>query len=231
MDPTAVAQLSGDAQLAVGACGVFVHLGDLAGEPGMSERPLRWWADLPVVVARDGHAEHQASVLHVESLPGQGGDHREEAFGGRFCSRNTSLTFRETASSVSSWRIRPSRQRTLASSTTCLRVSTGYLLGTASSSLKRRRIPETQLRQTQARSIGWENGPALAEDCRDPRRSIPRALCISIAIATGLFVLFAYATVTGFHYRVASIGRSSVPFLTVADDYLGMPPRWCGPQE
>ena len=69
--------------------------------------------------------------------------------------------------------------------------------------------------------IGWENGPALAEECRDPRRTVPRALCISIAIATALFVLFAYATVTGFGYDVSSIGRSSVPFLAVADRYLG----------
>ena len=69
--------------------------------------------------------------------------------------------------------------------------------------------------------IGWENGPALAEECRDPRRTVPRALFISVAIATALFVLFAYSTVTGFHYDVSSIGRSSVPFLTVADRYLG----------
>jgi amino acid transporter len=69
--------------------------------------------------------------------------------------------------------------------------------------------------------IGWENGPALAEECRDPKRTVPRALLISIAIGTVLFVLFAYATVTGFNYRVSSIGRSSVPFLSVADHYLG----------
>ncbi len=69
--------------------------------------------------------------------------------------------------------------------------------------------------------IGWENGPALAEECRDPKRSVPRALYLSIAIGTVLFVLFAYATVTGFHYDVSSIGRSSVPFLTVADHELG----------
>ena len=69
--------------------------------------------------------------------------------------------------------------------------------------------------------IGWENGPALAEECRNPRRTVPRALYVSIAIATALFVFFAYATVTGFRYNVSSIGRSSVPFLTVADHYLG----------
>jgi len=69
--------------------------------------------------------------------------------------------------------------------------------------------------------IGWENGPALAEECRDPRRTVPRALLWSIAAATFLFVLFAYATVTGFGYDVSSIGRSSIPFLTVADQALG----------
>jgi amino acid transporter len=69
--------------------------------------------------------------------------------------------------------------------------------------------------------IGWENGPALAEEARDPRRTIPRALYISVAIAAALLVLFAYATITGFRYNVSSIGRSSIPFLTVADHYLG----------
>jgi amino acid transporter len=69
--------------------------------------------------------------------------------------------------------------------------------------------------------IGWENGPALAEETRNPRRTVPRALHISIAISVALFVFFAYATITGFHYNVSSIGRSSIPFLTVADHYLG----------
>jgi amino acid transporter len=69
--------------------------------------------------------------------------------------------------------------------------------------------------------IGWGNGPALAEETRDPRRTIPRALYLSVAIAAALLVFFAYATITGFGYDVSSIGRSSVPFLTVADRYLG----------
>ncbi len=69
--------------------------------------------------------------------------------------------------------------------------------------------------------IGWENGPALAEECRDPRRTVPRALYMSVAIGAALFVLFAYSTVAGFHYHVSSIGRSSVPFLSMADGYLG----------
>jgi amino acid transporter len=68
--------------------------------------------------------------------------------------------------------------------------------------------------------IGWENGPALAEEARNPRRTIPMALYISVAIAAVLLVFFAYSTITGFRYDVSSIGRSSIPFLTVADHYL-----------
>jgi amino acid transporter len=69
--------------------------------------------------------------------------------------------------------------------------------------------------------IGWENGAALAEEARDPRRSVPRALYTAVAVGTGLFVFFAYTTITGFDYNVTSIGRSSIPFLTVVDHYLG----------
>jgi amino acid transporter len=69
--------------------------------------------------------------------------------------------------------------------------------------------------------IGWENGPALAEECRNPRRTVPRALYMSVAIGTALFVPFAYAIVTGFNHDVSSIGRPSAPFLSVADHYLG----------
>ncbi len=69
--------------------------------------------------------------------------------------------------------------------------------------------------------IGWENAPALAEETRDPRHTIPRALYTALAMATALFVLFAYATIVGFHYDTSSIGRASVPFLEMADRYLG----------
>ncbi len=69
--------------------------------------------------------------------------------------------------------------------------------------------------------IGWENAPGLADETRNPRRTIPRALYIGLAFTMGLFVLFAYTTISGFHYDTASIGRASVPFLEMADHYLG----------
>jgi amino acid transporter len=69
--------------------------------------------------------------------------------------------------------------------------------------------------------IGWENAPALAEETRDPRHTIPRGMYIALSLTTALFVLFAYTTITGFHYDTDSIGRASVPFLEMADHYLG----------
>ena len=69
--------------------------------------------------------------------------------------------------------------------------------------------------------IGWENALPLAEEAQDPRRSIPRSLFISLAITTVLFVLFSYATIVGSKGQVGSIGRSSIPFLTVASTVLG----------
>src|ERR1700689_5020677 len=96
VDATAVSELGSDPERAVGAARVLMHLCDLAGKPRVPERPRGRRARLPVVVARGSDTQHQAGRLNVESLPGQGGDHRVEAFGGRFCSRNTSFTFLET---------------------------------------------------------------------------------------------------------------------------------------
>jgi amino acid transporter len=69
--------------------------------------------------------------------------------------------------------------------------------------------------------IGWENGAGLAEETREPRHTIPRALYLALAFTMTLFILFAYTTITGFHYDTSSLGRASLPFLEMADHYLG----------
>ncbi len=69
--------------------------------------------------------------------------------------------------------------------------------------------------------IGWENSAALAEETGDPRRNVPRAVFTSIAIMGVSYVVFAYATVTGFGYNVTELGQSAIPFITVADPTLG----------
>jgi amino acid transporter len=44
--------------------------------------------------------------------------------------------------------------------------------------------------------IGWENSAALAEETNNPRRNVPRAVFLSIAMMGVGYLLFAYATVS-----------------------------------
>jgi len=68
--------------------------------------------------------------------------------------------------------------------------------------------------------IGWENSAALAEETGNPRRNVPRAVFLSIALMGVGYVLFAFATVTGFGYNGAKLGAASIPFITVAHNVL-----------
>ena len=65
--------------------------------------------------------------------------------------------------------------------------------------------------------IGWENSAALAEETDNPRRNVPRAVFSSILIMGVSYVVFAYATVTGFGYNVTKLGAAPIPFISVAD--------------
>jgi amino acid transporter len=69
--------------------------------------------------------------------------------------------------------------------------------------------------------IGWENSAALAEETDNPRRNVPRAVFTSILIMGVSYVLFAYATVSGFGYNVKTLSASQIPFISVAHDTLG----------
>ncbi len=68
--------------------------------------------------------------------------------------------------------------------------------------------------------IGWENSAALAEETGNPRRNVPRAVFLSTALMVVSYVLFSYATVTGFDYNGAKLGAASIPFITVAHSVL-----------
>jgi amino acid transporter len=70
--------------------------------------------------------------------------------------------------------------------------------------------------------IGWENSAALAEETGNPRRNVPRAVFLSIALMGVSYLLFAYATVTGFGYSQARLTSPDVlvPFITVAHGAL-----------
>jgi amino acid transporter len=64
--------------------------------------------------------------------------------------------------------------------------------------------------------IGWENSAALAEETNNPRRNVPRAVFLSIALMGLGYVLFAYATVTGFGYNGTKLAGAPIPFIPVA---------------
>jgi amino acid transporter len=70
--------------------------------------------------------------------------------------------------------------------------------------------------------IGWENSASLAEETRNPRHAVPRAIYLSIALMTVSYVLFAYVTVVGYNYNAAKLGaETNVPFVVVAQGVLG----------
>src|SRR6185437_14400343 len=64
--------------------------------------------------------------------------------------------------------------------------------------------------------IGWENSASLAEETSNPRRAVPRAIYLSIAMMTVSYVLFAYVTVVGYNYNAGKLaGETAVPFVVV----------------
>jgi amino acid transporter len=73
--------------------------------------------------------------------------------------------------------------------------------------------------------VGWENSAPLGEESRDPHRTIPRTVLLSIAITTVVFFLAAYALVVGFagwqgaSKGMASIGTLASPYLTLTGQY------------
>ncbi len=68
--------------------------------------------------------------------------------------------------------------------------------------------------------IGWENSAALAEETNSPRRNVPRAVYLSIALMAFLYILVAYSTVVGFHYNGTALSVAPIPFITVAHSTL-----------
>ncbi len=64
--------------------------------------------------------------------------------------------------------------------------------------------------------IGWENSAALAEETGNPRRNVPRAVFLSIAIMAVTYLLIAYATVSAFHDNGTALATPLIPFITAA---------------
>jgi amino acid transporter len=68
--------------------------------------------------------------------------------------------------------------------------------------------------------IGWENSAALAEETNNPRRNVPRAIFLSVALMGVSYLLFSYATLTGFGYNGTKVGNTEIPFISVAHGVL-----------
>jgi amino acid transporter len=66
--------------------------------------------------------------------------------------------------------------------------------------------------------IGWENSAALAEETGNPRRNVPRAVFMSVALMGVTYLLVAYATVSGFHDNSGALAKAPIPFISVSHD-------------
>lgn len=67
--------------------------------------------------------------------------------------------------------------------------------------------------------VGFESIAKLPEECRDPRKTIPRALLLSIAIVTILYILVALAAVSVLDWDL--LAASQAPLATIAASVLG----------
>ena len=73
--------------------------------------------------------------------------------------------------------------------------------------------------------VGWENSGALAEEAKDPRRTIPITVFASIFIVGLIYVLSSYAAVVGFaglpaKDTMGSLAGDPAPYLTLAQHYV-----------
>jgi amino acid transporter len=64
--------------------------------------------------------------------------------------------------------------------------------------------------------IGWENSAALAEETGNPRRNVPRAVFLFVAMMAVTYVLLAYSTVSGFRDNGTALANAPIPFINVA---------------
>ncbi len=70
--------------------------------------------------------------------------------------------------------------------------------------------------------VGWENSAAMAEETRDPAKSIRRAVFTSTALMGVVYTLLTFATLVSFGYSVKAATAPAVPFVTAAQSVLGV---------
>jgi amino acid transporter len=70
--------------------------------------------------------------------------------------------------------------------------------------------------------VGWENSAAMAEESRDPRAGIARAVFSSVLLVGILYVFVSYATVVGFDDNAKGLTAATVPLITAAGGVGGL---------
>lgn len=70
---------------------------------------------------------------------------------------------------------------------------------------------------------GFESAANLAEETADPKRSIPRAVLISLIASAVFFLLGCYAQIAGFHFDVGAVAKNAgAPLVALASpDHYG----------
>ncbi|WP_416966722.1 APC family permease [Streptomyces sp. 4F14] len=64
---------------------------------------------------------------------------------------------------------------------------------------------------------GFEAAANLAEETAEPKRSIPRAVLISLVVSAVFFLLGCYAQIAGFHFDVAAVAQNAgAPLIALA---------------
>jgi amino acid transporter len=70
--------------------------------------------------------------------------------------------------------------------------------------------------------VGWENSAAMAEETRNPPKSIARAVFTSTALMGVVYTLLTFATIVSFRYDIKGATTPVVPFVTAAESVLGV---------
>jgi amino acid transporter len=64
--------------------------------------------------------------------------------------------------------------------------------------------------------LGWENSAALAEESKDPRVGIGKAIFWSVLLLGGTYIVLSYTTVIAYGENIKSLSGAAVPFVDAA---------------
>jgi amino acid transporter len=65
--------------------------------------------------------------------------------------------------------------------------------------------------------VGFESATALGDEAKDPLRTIPRAVIVSVLVSGAFFIFCAYAEVLGAHGLATPLDKMGTPLDTLAD--------------